>query len=142
LIWYLFSVIFVLPSTAKTFVPLLSFLFQQFRSFPQERSLEYYEDKEVVQQNPKNPRAHYEFALIAAARGPEKAVTKAIAWLEPVIHELKEFFEPNALMGLLYAQVFQTAPGRGKPEALTLAIKHLEYALALVRDSRSTPYGF
>jgi hypothetical protein len=93
----------------------------------------------VVQQNPKNPRAHYEFALIAAARGPEKGVTKAIAWLEPVIHELKEFFEPNALMCLLYAHVFHRAPGQGKPQALTLAITHLEDALALVRDSRSTP---
>jgi tetratricopeptide (TPR) repeat protein len=97
--------------------------------------------KEAVGRHPKHPRAHYELALIAAAKGKERPTQKALEHMKDAIHELKDFFEANALMGLIYAELFQRTTGHTKLKHLNSGIQYLEAAVGLKDKDRAVKVG-
>jgi tetratricopeptide (TPR) repeat protein len=90
------------------------------------------QSKEAIKLNPQHSRINYELSLIAAAwRKP----AKAIRYLEGTIHELREFFELNALLSLAHVELFQKGDMHAKPAHLSASLRYLEITLSLQKRS-------
>ena len=88
----------------------------------------------AIERDEKHVRASFNLGLLALAEGkPEDAVK----YCKAAEHELHEFFEFNAVMGLAYARLSQMKEQESQ-ELRKQAIKYLETALAVPRKPNPT----